>query len=89
MAVAWRRHHHPSLETQLWRTLAVEGREWLVKGLFQEDSYEILVSDLCGVWEESMEQRKIGGRSEVSQLPLVETRAVGKHKIIASMVKAC
>ena len=65
MAVAWRKHHRPSLETQLWRRLEVEGRELLVKGLFQEDGYEVMVCDLCSVWEENLDQREIGRRAKV------------------------
>lgn len=65
MAVSWRKYHRPSLETQLWRVLRADGRDWLVKSLFKEDSYEILLSDLSTIWEEGMEARAIARRAKV------------------------
>ena len=76
MAVAWRRHHRPTLETQVWHVLQVEGVEYIFKSLFSEDGYELLiVGGMCEVGEgqwaglvcgEKMEGAEVTRRSKVS-----------------------
>ena len=76
MAVAWRRHHRPTLETQVWHVLQVEGVEYIFKSLFSEDGYELLmVGGVCEVGEgqwsglvcgEKMEGAEVARRSKVS-----------------------
>ena len=66
MAVAWRRHHQPAIESQPWRVISEGGREYVVKSLFKEDSYELLVSDLCTLWRETLERSQILRRTKVA-----------------------
>ena len=74
MAVAWRRNQRRVLETQLWRVLKVEGKEYIFKSLFHEDGYEVLlvvggVSDgllLGKVCEEKIAGAEVAKRSKVS-----------------------
>ncbi len=40
--------------------------KWLVKTLFQEGSYDILVTDLACVWAESLGSEEVARRSKVS-----------------------
>ena len=66
MAVAWRRHHQPAIESQPWRVISEGGRKYVVKSLFKEDSYELLVSDLCTLWRETLERSQILRRTKVA-----------------------
>lgn len=66
MAAPWRRCNRPLLEAQPWTHLkAADGQDLLVKGLFQEDGYHVMLCDLENVWEESVESEDISGRSKV------------------------
>ena len=66
MAVHWRRRHGPnSLETQLWKTFQLDGKNYLIKGLFGADSYRLLVTDFGQVWEETLGDRELLERSKV------------------------
>ena len=65
MAVSWRRYHRPSLESQVWVSVKIGGSEWLVKSLFQEDSYEVMITDCCTAWGERLEERAIARKSKV------------------------
>ena len=63
---SWRtRFPTDNLETQSWKMLEIEGQSFLVKGLFNENSYEILVTDLASIWEESLHEQDILKRSKV------------------------
>ena len=62
---AWRRDQNPSLETQAWKTLHIDGHSFLVKGLFTSNSYDILITDFGVIWEESMKEQDISQRSKV------------------------
>ena len=66
MAV-WRRESFQqfNLETKPWQTLNTGGYSFLVKGIFTDDSYEILVTDLACIWEESLSEQNILERSKV------------------------
>lgn len=65
MAVEWRWTVSPCLETQPWTTLVLDGKNYLVKGLFASDSYHLLVTDLAHVWEENMKDKELLDRSKV------------------------
>lgn len=47
--------------------LKVADRDVLVKALFREAGYEVMLCDLENVWEESVESEDISGRSKVSR----------------------
>ena len=66
MATAWRRSPQPLLETQPWKLLCIEGKTYLVKGLFTSDSYNILVTDLGTIWEESITEHYLLQKSKVT-----------------------
>lgn len=66
MATAWRRSPKPLLETQPWKLLCIEGKTYLVKGLFSSDSYSILVTDLGMIWEESITEHDLLQKSKVA-----------------------
>ena len=66
MAAPWRRCNRPLLEAQPWTQFkAADGRDLLVKGLFQEDGYHVMLCDLEHVWEERVETEDISERSKV------------------------
>lgn len=79
MAASWRDGIPPSIETELWQPIHVqlegeegggcetEGREkaWLVKSVVNEDSYHVLVTDLCSVWGERLGREDVSTRSKV------------------------
>lgn len=71
MAVSWRREHRPNLETIPWKVLSLEttpgeSKEYLVKGLFEEEGYHMMVSDSSAMWEENLDSRKILDRLKVT-----------------------
>ena len=72
MAVEWRGESLPSLDTQAWGLLSLAaggtgdcGRDYLVKALFGEDGYHVIVSDTSCVWEEIVDSEKILDRLKV------------------------
>ena len=54
-----------SLESQLWRVLQLEGTDYLIKGLFEDAGYHVMLSDRSSVWEEKMNSSEIIQRSKV------------------------
>ena len=66
MAVAWRRARTPSLDSQRWRVLAINGQQYLIKALFDDQGYHVMISDLSTVWEEDSGAEKILRRGRVS-----------------------
>ena len=81
MAASWRDGIPPSIEKELWQPIRVqlEGEEgggcvteggrgekaWLVKSIVNEDSYHVLVTDLCSVWGERLGREDVTTRSKV------------------------
>ena len=72
MAVPWRRREgRPCLDAQPWRPLravaeqSASGGELMVKSLFTEDGYHVMLTDLGRVWEESLEGDAIVARTKV------------------------
>lgn len=53
------------LETQPWKRLCAEGKTFLVKGIFANNSYSILVTDLGTMWEENINEQQLLERSKV------------------------
>jgi hypothetical protein len=68
MAVAWRRARTPSLDSQRWRVLAINGQKYLIKALFDDQGYHVMISDLSTIWEEDPGAEKILRRGRVSVL---------------------
>ena len=66
MAVAWRRARTPSLDSQKWKVLAVNGQRYLIKALFDDQGYHVMISDLSTIWEEDPGAEKILRRGRVS-----------------------
>ena len=65
MAVAWRRARTPSLESQKWRVLTIGGGQYLIKALFEDQGYHVMISDLSTVWEEDIGAEKILRKGKV------------------------
>ena len=65
MAVPWRRARTPSLDSQRWRVLTVNGQQYLIKALFDDQGYHMIISDLSSVWEEDPGAEKIVRRGKV------------------------
>ena len=68
MAVAWRRARTPSLDSQKWKVLAINGQKYLIKALFDDQGYHVMISDLSTIWEEDPGAEKILRRGRVSIL---------------------
>ena len=71
MAVAWRRARTPSLDSQKWKVLAVNGQRYLIKALFDDQGYHVMISDLSTIWEEDPGAEKILRRGRVSVLSII------------------
>lgn len=68
MAIPWRRDPSTTLESQPWRSITIEGKGLLVKGVFLNSSYSVLCTDLCLMWEEVLDEEKLLDRSKVQNL---------------------
>lgn len=68
MAVAWRRARTPSLDSQKWKVLAINAQKYLIKALFDDQGYHVMISDLSTIWEEDPGAEKILRRGRVSIL---------------------
>ena len=66
MAVAWRRASTPSLDSQKWKVLAINEEKYLIKALFDDQGYHVMISDLSTIWEEDPGAEKILMRGKVS-----------------------
>ena len=66
MAAHWRRHSlPPCLKTQAWTSALVDGQLHLLKGVFLEDGYGVLVWDMCTMMEEKVERKELTERMKV------------------------
>lgn len=65
MALVWRRNQTPKLETQAWKVLTVDGNDYLIKGLFDDLGYHVMLCDMNAIWEENLDSNKITRRSKV------------------------
>ncbi len=54
-----------SLESNLWRVLKLNGRDFILKGHVEGSSYHVMLSDLCTIWEETLASDDILQRSKV------------------------
>ena len=69
--------------TKPWNVLTVNEKDtqktYLVKSIFKEDGYHVMLSDTCSVWEETISSTKVNERlrvsnykgTDVSECPLV------------------
>ena len=80
MAVAWRRARTPSLESQKWRVLTIGGEQYLIKGLFEDQGYHVMISNLSTVWEEDIGAEKILRKGKVFARCVAETRSL-RHSL--------
>ena len=55
----------PCLKTQAWTSALVDGQLHLLKGVFLEDGYEVLVWDMCTMMEERVGQGQLTERMKV------------------------
>ncbi|XP_064397953.1 non-homologous end-joining factor 1-like [Halichondria panicea] len=53
-----------SLESNLWRVLKLNGRDFILKGHVEGSSYHVMLSDLCTIWEETLASDDILQRSK-------------------------
>ena len=66
MAAPWRRLSSPCLNTQPWMTALVDGQQYLLKAVFSDEGYELLVWDTCAMLtekvgrDELMKKMKVG-----------------------------
>ena len=68
MATApWQQMETESLEVQPWSVMSAGGKVCLVKGVFDEEGYEVAVWDMCLAWTEKLEKDEITGRMTVQQ----------------------
>ena len=81
---AWRKGNRPSLETEAWKALEVSQgqskRKYLVKGLFSDDGYQVMISDTSSIWQESIHSDTILERLKVSKC--------GGHVLGSKLLKA-
>lgn len=68
MAVAWRRARTPSLDSQKWTVLTIGGEQYLIKALFEDHGYHVMISDLSTVWEEDIGAERILRKGKVREV---------------------
>jgi len=66
--IEWRRNWKPNLKTKSWKPLLINNVSYLVKYLFTDTSYEILVTNLIDSWFERAEEADIIQRTKVLSL---------------------
>ena len=63
---SWRRSWRPDLSVQPWRPLTSDDDStFLIKSLFKDNYYELLMTDLTAAWYERLEGEEITARVEV------------------------
>lgn len=67
MATAWRRNPSPSINTRCWKKFNLDLRDYLIRVLTSEDSYEIQMFECenCSVWEESLSGPTLASKVKV------------------------
>lgn len=60
----WRRRWKPDLTACPWQSVDVAGEKYLVKMKFSESCYEVLITDLTSLWQESLEGKALKKRIE-------------------------
>ena len=63
--IEWRRLWKSNLRTKSWKPLLINNVSYLVKYLFTDTSYEILVTNLIDSWFERAEEADIIQRTKV------------------------
>ena len=69
MAAGWKKDKDLaslSLDAQPWKPMNVDGRDYMVKGVFGNKSYSVLVTDFGVIWEESLQESDIIRQSKVN-----------------------
>lgn len=61
----WRRQWKPDLKSSWWKTQKIGEDTFLIKSLFFDGGYEILISDLTNTWYEYLEDNDLQKRSKV------------------------
>lgn len=54
----------PHIDLQPWEVLEIDGQRYGVKSLFEDASYEFLVTDFCRIWEEYLTENDIAARAK-------------------------
>ena len=71
MSLTFREECKASLQTQSWRVLSVQvgagstRKDYLVKSLFEERCYHVMLSDSSAIWEEKIDGDAITQRLKV------------------------
>ena len=63
--IEWRRNWKPSLETKSWKPLSINNSKCLMKYLFTDSSYEIVITNLTNAWFERTEEGDVIQRAKV------------------------
>ncbi|XP_064622668.1 non-homologous end-joining factor 1-like [Lineus longissimus] len=61
----WRRQWKPDLKSSSWKTQKIGEDTFLIKSLFFDGGYEILISDLTNTWYEYLEDNDLQKRSKL------------------------
>lgn len=73
MSLTFREECKDSLQIQSWRVLSLRGeaespgKDYLVKSLFEESCYHVMLSDCSAVWEEKIDGEAIKQRLKVRE----------------------
>ena len=62
--IEWKRRWTPDLSVSSWRPLHIDGDTFLVKSIFLQGGYEVLVTDLTSIWHEDLQEQAITARSK-------------------------
>lgn len=63
--IEWRRTWKPNLKTKSWKPLSINNTTYLVKYLFTDTSYEILITNFTHAWYEHVEGAEVIHRTKV------------------------
>ncbi|ESP02985.1 hypothetical protein LOTGIDRAFT_230440 [Lottia gigantea] len=58
----WRKRFRADLKVATWQKLTLESGNYMIKSFFTQNSYEILITDLCSFWFESLTELEIKRR---------------------------
>ncbi|KAH9505430.1 hypothetical protein Btru_057265 [Bulinus truncatus] len=62
LELSWRRLWKPDLRASPWQQLTLDDNKYLIKSRFDDDSYEILVTNLTRFWYENLKGEKLKNR---------------------------
>ena len=68
----WRRQWKPDLATQVWQQIQIKKQGMLVKFIFRDDCYEILLYDMITMWSEECSKDAFMKKAKVTLTRIID-----------------